>query len=261
MDPGVHLVRRTDFLEHVDDRFVGAAMERPLERANGRGHRRVDVRKRGGRHQRGECRGIETVIGMEDIGQVERLDRLGARLFAVDEVEKMGRLVEVGADGRQRLALARAMEISDDRPHLGGERNRPGQKLFRRLRTDRRVVVKAQHGDARAQDVHRVGILRRVLQEIEDRRRKRARGAEVGFQLLELCLVGQGLMPQEVNDLLVTDPSGQLVDVITGVNKNTFLTHDITETGGGGNDPLESRRSDRHTPQLTSRVPLCHRKE
>jgi hypothetical protein len=53
-------------------------------------------------------------------------------------------------------------------------------------------------------------------------------------------------LPEEINDLFVADVSGELVDVVTGVNEYSFFPHDITETGGGGDDPLESRRSDRH---------------
>jgi hypothetical protein len=59
------------------------------------------------------------VIGVKDIGEVERLDRFGAGRLARDEVEEVGRFVEVGADGRKRLALPRAMEISDDDADLG----------------------------------------------------------------------------------------------------------------------------------------------
>ena len=57
----------------------------------------------------------------------------------------------------------------------------------------------------------------------DDGRRKRARGFEVGFELRQLALVRQPLVPEEVNDFLVADLSGQLVDIITSVNENTFL--------------------------------------
>ena len=174
----------------------------------------------------------------------------------------MGRFIEIGADRRQRLALARAMKIGDDHAHLGRERNRARQELLRRLRADRRVVIKAQHGHARAQDVHQVGVLRRVLQEVDDRRRQCARGAQVGLELRQLRLVRQRLVPEEIDDLLVADAPRQLVDVVTGVNEDALLAHDITEARGGGDDSLKSRRSDGHKlNQLTSRVPLCHRKQ
>ena len=186
------------------------------------------------------------MIGVEDVGEVERLDRFGSGRLAVDQVKEMGRFVEVGADGRQRLALTRAMEIGDDDADLGRQRNGAGQKLLRGLRADRRVVVEAEHRNAGAQDVHRVGILGRVLEEIDDRRRQGAGGAQIGLELRQLRLVRQRFVPEEINDLLVADVPGEFVDVVPGVDENALLPHDITETGGGGDDPLKSRRSDRH---------------
>ena len=109
-----------------------------------------------------KVRGVEAVVGVEDIGHVERLDRFRAGSFAVDEVEKMGGFVEVLADGRKRFALPCAMEIGDDDADFGGDRNGAGQKLVGRLRADRRVVVKAEHRDAGAQDVHDVCGLGRI---------------------------------------------------------------------------------------------------
>jgi hypothetical protein len=45
-------------------------------------------------------------------------------------------------------------------------------------------------------------------------------------------------VPEEINDLLVADVSGEFVDVVASIDENSLVPHDITETGGGGNDPL-----------------------
>ena len=134
-----------DFLEHMDDRLVGAAVQRAFQRANGGGDRRVDVGKRGDGDQRGEGRGVEAVVGMEDVGEVEGLDRFGTGRFAGEEIEEMGRFIEVGADGRKGLALARAMEVGDDDADFGRQRDGAGQKLLRGLRTNGRDIVEAEH--------------------------------------------------------------------------------------------------------------------
>jgi hypothetical protein len=114
-----------------------------------------------------------------------------------------------------------------------------GRSCSGRLRAHRRVVVKAEHGHARAEDVHRVRVLGRVLEEIDDRRGQLARSAQVGLQLLELCLVRQLLVPEQVNNFLVADLACQLVDVVSGVNQDALFTHDIAKTRGGGDDPLQ----------------------
>jgi hypothetical protein len=98
------------------------------------------------------------------------------------------------------------------------------------------VVVEAEHRNARAQDVHRVGILGRVLQKFDDRRRQGAGGAQVGLELRQLGLVGETLMPEEMDDFLVADVPGEFVDVVPGVDENPLVPHDVTETGGGGDD-------------------------
>ena len=71
---------RADFFEHVDDAFVGAAVQRPFERADGGADRRVHVAERRGDDTGGEGRGIEPVLGVQDVGHVERLRGLRARL-------------------------------------------------------------------------------------------------------------------------------------------------------------------------------------
>jgi len=49
------------------------------------------------------------MVGMEYIGDIQCLDRLGLRLLAIEQVEKVRRLAEVLPHGRQRLVLTGAM--------------------------------------------------------------------------------------------------------------------------------------------------------
>ena len=48
LDPGIDFVERADFLEHVDDAFVGAAVQRAFERADGGADRGIHVAERRG---------------------------------------------------------------------------------------------------------------------------------------------------------------------------------------------------------------------
>ncbi len=86
LDPRVYFVGRADLLEHVDDRLVCASVQRTFERSDRRGDGGVDVGKCGGRDAGGKGRGVEAVVGMQDVGQVERLYGLRSRGLARHEV-------------------------------------------------------------------------------------------------------------------------------------------------------------------------------
>ncbi len=152
----------------------------------------------------------------------------------------MRRLVEVGANGRKLQPVPRAVEIGDDDADLGGQRNGSREKLLGGLRTHRRVVIEAQHRDAGAQDVHRVGVLGGLLEELDDRLRQRARGAQFGLELLQLGLVRQPVVPEEIDDFLVTNRARQVVDVVPGIDQDAVFPHHVAETGGGGDDSFQS---------------------
>ena len=49
-DPGLHIFLVADLLEHVDDAFVGAAVERAFEGADGGSNRGIHIRQSGDRH-------------------------------------------------------------------------------------------------------------------------------------------------------------------------------------------------------------------
>jgi len=55
-----------DSLENLEDLFVGPAVERALERADGGGDGGVHIGKRGGGDARGEGGGVQFMIGVQD---------------------------------------------------------------------------------------------------------------------------------------------------------------------------------------------------
>ena len=67
---------------NVEDGLVRAAVQRPFQRADGRGHGRMHIRKRGGDNPGSECGSVEFMVGMQDEGDIQGafgcLRRLGA---------------------------------------------------------------------------------------------------------------------------------------------------------------------------------------
>jgi hypothetical protein len=92
-------------MKHVDDAFIGAAVQRALQRADGGGDGGVHVAQGGGDDAGGEGGGVEAVLGVEDVGDVERA--LGFE--PIDrELEKLGydiesRVVDGPDKGRLRF--------------------------------------------------------------------------------------------------------------------------------------------------------------
>ena len=208
LNPTVDLGLVADLLKHVDDSLVGAAVKGSLERADGGGHGRVDVAQRGDRDARGEGGGIHAVIGMEDVGDVEGLCGLGGRHLSVEEIEEVGGLTEVGADGGELLAKAGAVIVRGDDADFGGQGDGAVAVLDGIDLAGRHLVVEAEHGDTRADDIHGVGILGGRLEEVDDALREFALGTKLLMQCLKLGLVGKFPVPEEVDDLLVADLAG-----------------------------------------------------
>ena len=73
LDPRAGVLGRADPFEDLPGLFIGAAVERALQRADRGDDAGVDVRKRRYRDPRRERRGVELVLGVEDHGEVEGL--------------------------------------------------------------------------------------------------------------------------------------------------------------------------------------------
>ena len=59
------------------------------------------------------------MIRMQYIRHIQSRHRLSTRLLPVQKVEKVGRLTQISADGRQRLPPTRPMEIGRNHSNLG----------------------------------------------------------------------------------------------------------------------------------------------
>ena len=150
-EPWVDTVFATDFLEHVDDAFIGAAMEGAFEGSDGRGDRGEHVAERCDGDARAEGAGVHAVVGVEHVGDVEGLRGLRGGLCAVDEVEEVSGFGEVLTHGREIFSLPKTMEVRCDHPDFRGDVD---CAMIVRFGTVLRVV-QAEEGDSGPDDVHR----------------------------------------------------------------------------------------------------------
>src|SRR5436305_4859261 len=128
-------------------------------------------------------------------------------------------LSQVVAHWWQRFSLPGAMKISGDHPNFGGDTSGASLVYFpRRLFVDIRIV-KPQHRDGRAHHVHGISIFWGRLYELDNRIRQLSLGPQRMHEFIEFAAVRQLPFPQKVDDLLVTDFSSQIVDVVTGINE------------------------------------------
>ena len=141
LDVGVDFVFAADFLEHVDDAFVGAAVQRAFQRADGRGDGGIKIGQRRDGDARAEGRGVHAVIGVQDKRHVEGVARFLRLRLAVDQIKEMRGLGQIVAHRRQRFALARAMKIRGDDADLRRDAARaPLVDLARRFLVHLRIV-------------------------------------------------------------------------------------------------------------------------
>ncbi|KAG1197494.1 hypothetical protein G6F35_012806 [Rhizopus arrhizus] len=196
-DVGFGLVRRFIALLHIERHFVGAAMLRAAQRADGAGNRREHVRTRAGDDACRERGRVELVLGVQVQGDVHRLDPFVAGLFAVQQVQ------EVAADAVVvRLHVDDAAVVAVVVPVQQG-RTQVGHQAVGDVARARGVVIvflgqhAAQHRHGGAHDVHRVARGGQGFQ----RDLQLGRQAAQALQLLlvggEFGLVGQFAMDEQ----------------------------------------------------------------
>ena len=204
IDPLVDLIEGADFLEHVNDAFVGAAVEGAFEGTDGGADGGIHIAEGAGDHATGESAGVEAVFGVEDVGDVESLDGFGAWFLAGHEPEEVGGFAEIFANGGEGLAGPGAMKISGDDADLGDEFDGNGLAI-RHFEIVPTSGVAAEHADGGAHDIDGGGGFGGGDDEIDYALGKFAFGAESGGEFFEFAGGGESIMPEEMNDFLVGD--------------------------------------------------------
>ena len=124
-DVGIDVIFVPDFLEHIDDAFIGSSMKRTFERADGRGNGGVEISERGDSDASAESRCIHPVVGMEHKRDIESIGRFFCWWFARHQIKKMRGFAKVFTHLWERLSATRAMVVSGDNPDLGRDVSRP----------------------------------------------------------------------------------------------------------------------------------------
>ena len=167
------LVDRADFLQHAQHRFVGAAVQRAVERRRRAGQRRVriDVRAADAAHRAG--RAVLLVVGVQDEQHVERALERRVRLVLhlghleqhVQEVAGEAEVV-VGVDVGPADAVA--IGVGGNGRRLGDQ---PVDLLAPRLGVEDLLAVRIERrhrADGADEHAHRVGVVGEALHELLD---------------------------------------------------------------------------------------------
>ncbi len=240
LDGGFHLVRRTDFFEHLQHGFVGAAVCRAPQRrdAGSDGCIWIGARRAHQTHRGRGC--VLLVIGVQDKKQIQRLRRHRAhfqrlaRHFehhvqeAIDVFEVVARITERPAD---RVSIAG----SGDGRHLGDQTDRGKLAVVGVIDIQRLVIEGRQRGDRRGQHGHRVRVVMEALEKIPLRLVHHRVMRDVVFEAGELGLVRQLAVEQQVGHLEEGRLFSQLLDRVTAIHQDALIAIDVRDrTLGGG---------------------------
>src|ERR1700687_2534860 len=122
--PALRVVRLADLLQLVHHLRWRSTVGRTFERPDGADQARREVGVSRGDHARGEGGSIHAVVGKEHEVRVQRMHVLRARLLAVEHVEVVGSVAEVGAWLDWRQAQLTAMKQRKDGRKRGSRMNR-----------------------------------------------------------------------------------------------------------------------------------------
>src|SRR5258708_10250156 len=105
-------------------------------------------------------------------------------------------------------------------------------------------------------------MLRRQLQEIDDRRTQFALVRHALFQGLEFVGLGQTSEPEQVADFFKGGVVGQIVDVVSAIGEHSLVTVDIANAGCSSDNPFQSfggvqARNAGHGSSLAVRMEGC----
>ena len=221
LDERGNLVERADLTEHPHDRLVGSAVQRSVEGRRGARRRgvRVGAARPDNAHRRGAA--VLLVVGVEDEQHVHRPREHGIDLVVADlphHVQEVRRVRQVVVGLVEGEPDREAMAHGGDRRGLRDEPQDltlPGSGIADVLGA---LVEGAECGERRDEHAHRVGVVVEAVDEalahvLVD---ERVMG-DVEPPLVELRAVGQVAVEQEIGDLEVRRPLGELLDRVAAV--------------------------------------------
>ena len=218
--------------QHPQHRLVGAAVQRPVERGDSGGDRRVGVDLRGADRAHRVRGAILLVVGVEDEEDVE-----GLRQPRVGLVPDLGHLVEhreevlgvaevvVGIDVGQPEVVA--VRERRERRHLRDQPDRRHVALLGIVDLLRARVEGRERADRGEQHPHRMGVVTEALDELLDVLVDEGVVDDVVLPALELGRGGQLAEDQQVGDLDIARVLAELLDRIAAVLEDARLAVDV----------------------------------
>src|SRR2546423_104474 len=132
------------------------------------------------------------------------------------------------------------MKISSDDADFSGDTSGTSLIYFPRRFLVYIRVVKAEHGNGRSHHIHWIGIFWRRLDEIDHWIWQLPFGSHGVREFVELAPIWEFPLPQQVNDFLVADFAGKIVDVVAGVNELTLIADNIAQSRRIRDDAFQS---------------------
>ena len=236
---------RIESLDQLHGGFVGAAVQRTAQGADGARDRGVHVGQGPGDDAAGEGRGVELVLRIENQRRIERLPvQLGWRL-AVQQVEQVARYaVVVGFGVNAHAVRVKAVPVQK---HRRQTRQQPVGRVFLRRKIALRLDV-AQKGHARAQHVHRRRVRRDQLKHRLQRFGQTPIGLDSGDIGIEFRPGRQFALEQQVGHFQERRLGREIADVIAAIGQAGALLADRAQGG-------RSRRDAGQTAGLSA---ICH---
>ena len=238
----------SDVQQQPHDVRVGPAVQRPLQGANCGDDGGVDVGEGRRRHARGERRGVQLVIGVQNQRDIEGTRRETARPLARQHVEEIRGVTQDRIRRDRSGARVLASHRRDERADLRRQPHGLAIVGLRRLVAAVRIVVREGRRE-RSQQVHgvaavarsRAGSPRQRPHETEDRLGQRASGDELRLQIAQLPARRQPPVPQQITDFLERGVPGEIVDVVPTIRQHAAIAVEITNRGRGRDGIFKAR--------------------
>ena len=226
-----HPAHVADLLEHLQHRFVGAAVRRSPQRGDARG----DARERVGAAGAGEAdrrgRGVLLVIRVKDEDPVHRLGQhridfvILARVGEQHVKEVLGEL-ELVSRIDERLADGVLVGPGGDRRHLGDQAVRGDHPVARIGDIGRIVIERRQRADDADHHRHRMRVPPEPLVKLVHLRMEHGVVGDVVLELALLVRVGKVPVEQEVTDLHEVGVRGEIHDRVAAIEQDPGIAVD-----------------------------------